>query len=183
MDFVRRVFDRGRSLESIRRSTEFCLDTLAPCMFVLDGLKLIVGYSGNVFLIVTNDGRLEVCDFVNEMAQQVDILWCSLILQVTRIKRVSQYTRTVWSVLLQVISLAQMIKAGREFVKMDIPPKDGAIILVWKLIILREYNCLVFSFHFNFTVFSFGFWSMGNVSGYLLNFHRATWSTSLYCVS
>lgn len=73
-DFAGRVFDRGRLVELIQRSTEFCLYSLAPCMFVLNGLKLIVGYSGNVFPIVTSDGSLKVCEFVHEIAQQVDIL-------------------------------------------------------------------------------------------------------------
>lgn len=70
MDFVRRVFDRGRSLESIR-STKFCPDTLAPCMFVRNGSKLVVSCSGNVFLIVTNDGDIEACELFDETVQQV----------------------------------------------------------------------------------------------------------------
>lgn len=84
-----------------------------------------------------------------------------MILQIGRKNESGSAPELYGQLIIKVTSLAQRIKAGEGFMKMEISSKSSAVFLVWKLIILRGLSFLVFSSEFHFTIFSFRLWSMG----------------------
>ncbi|KAI3851526.1 hypothetical protein MKW98_000701 [Papaver atlanticum] len=146
-----RVFDRGRLLELIMRSTKFFLDTVDPCIIVLQGSKMIAEYRGYVFLLLQNGGSLEACELFVKTLQQVNVLCTNLILHMTREDKSGKAQELFYQLLVGDNSPIQM-KGTLQRLK----------------IIIRKFNCLVFSSQLGFTVFSLGLWSMGNDNDYVL---------------
>ncbi|KAI3927850.1 hypothetical protein MKW98_023451 [Papaver atlanticum] len=205
-EYSRLIFDRGKEIEDVERFssynrnvskfyitsylfdsnglifTDACDDKYAH-EFILKlvyHLLLLLGIS-NVFEFDIKGNRCDASKLVNEMSQQDYILRSALILQMARKNEFGSAPELYGQLIITVTSLAQMVKAGEKFMKMEIPTKISAMLFVWDLIILRESNLLVFSYEFEFTVFSFGLWSMEGDSSYAFTEFRLGGPISISC--
>ncbi|KAI3841549.1 hypothetical protein MKX03_023863 [Papaver bracteatum] len=161
-DFARRLFDRGRLLGLIMRSTKFFIVTLDPCMIFLKGSKMIAEYSENVSLLFQNGDSLETCKLFGETLQQVHILCTILRHHITKEHKSGHAKEPLYQLLVGDISHILRNGTFKGSKKMETLSPISVMLLVCKQIIQKEYHCWFFSSQFGFTVLSPGLWSMGN---------------------